>query len=125
MVFVRQNGRTTELSNHRTPDPSLSVGELRLHAMWDDASLVPQGEESSHGFPAPVSVVQRRLVDVHPDKRWKRGSSSPEDSDNIRGRDGSVKDDSHGFLRREAVGVSPWNGKPNKGSRKLAVRAES
>ena len=46
-------------------------------------------------------------------------------SDNIRGRDGSVKDDSHGFLRWEAVGVSPWSGKPNKGSRKLAVRAES
>ena len=51
--------------------------KLDGHAARNDPVLVSLIEEPLHGKPAAIAVIQRELIDVHPDKSIRLGAIEP------------------------------------------------
>src|SRR6185369_9182677 len=45
-----------------------SADELNVNFIWNDSALVAFGEQSVHGFPATVGVIEGQLIDPHGDE---------------------------------------------------------
>jgi hypothetical protein len=60
-----------ERPNHRMvehPKVFQLFDELRFHAVRDEASLMAHGKQAAHRGAAALAVVERQIVDVHPDE---------------------------------------------------------
>ncbi len=58
----------SEYNDTQTSSSASAVGELDGNRMWNDSRLDSAAQELLNRFPAAVSVVQRPVIYIHPDK---------------------------------------------------------